>query len=315
MNDWTAGSYIAVVGGVNLDICGKPDGPPVARDSNPGRVTMALGGVGRNIAHNMALLGLKVSLVTALGEDLGARRIEDSCHSLGIDLSHALRLPGAATSTYVFLTDHLGEMELAVSDMAIYDHLAPDYIARQLDFLNAARLVVVDTNIPGETLEFLADHCAAPLFVDPVSTAKAVKLRPILGRLHTLKANALEAQLLSGVEIRDEVSLQRAANVLLDTGLTRAFLSLGSDGVLAAERGGMARLPIVPGEMRNATGCGDAFLAALAWAFCEDLPLADAARAGLAAAAIALAGAETINPAMSPRRVNELIDLHKEEFI
>lgn len=314
MSGWMAGDYIAVVGGVNLDICGKPDAPIVARDSNPGRVTTALGGVGRNIAHNMTLLGLKVSLVTALGEDAGAQRVEESCHALGIDLSHALRLPGAATSTYVFLTDHMGEMELAVSDMAIYDHLTAAYLARQMDFLNEAKLVVADTNIPAESLDHLARHCAAPLFVDPVSTAKAAKVKPILGRLHTLKANALEAELLSGVKIGDEVSLQVAAGALLDTGLKRVFISLGPDGVLAAEPGGMARLPIIPGEMKNATGCGDAFMAALAWAWLRELPLADAARAGLAAAAIALAGEATINPAMSPQGINKLIDLHKEEF-
>lgn len=314
MSDWNEG-YVAVVGGVNLDICGKPDGPLVARDSNPGRVTVALGGVGRNIAHNMTLLGLKVSLVTALGEDGGAKRVEESCRALGIDLSRALRLPGAATSTYVFLTDHSGEMELAVSDMAIYDHLTPAYLARQLDFLNGAGLVVADTNIPAESLAYLAKNCTAPLFVDPVSTAKAVKVRPILGRLHTLKANALEAELLSGVKIVDEVSLQVAAGALLDTGLKRVFISLGPNGVLAAERGGMERLPIIPGEMRNATGCGDAFMAALAWAWLRELPLLGAARAGLAAASIALAGAETINPAMSPGRVNELIELHKEELV
>ena len=54
-----------------------------------------------------------------------------------------------------------------------------------------------------------------------------------------------------------------------------------------------------PAQMRNATGAGDAFMAALAWAYLEGTALAETARAAAAAAAIAIEGEETINPAMS----------------
>ena len=59
------GSYAAVVGGVNVDIGGRSFAPLVAADSNPGTVTVSLGGVGRNIAHNMCLMGIEVRLLTA----------------------------------------------------------------------------------------------------------------------------------------------------------------------------------------------------------------------------------------------------------
>ena len=49
----------------------------------------------------------------------------------------------------------------------------------------------------------------------------------------------------------------------------------------------------------NATGCGDALMAALCWSFLEGLDLTETARMGLAASAIALAGEETINPDLS----------------
>lgn len=308
-------SYAVVVGGVNLDIGGTPGKTMVLHDSNPGTVRMSLGGVGRNIAHNMALLGVPTLLITALGEDLPARQIADSCRELGIDLSHALRVPHAATSTYLFLTDHQGEMEMAVSDMGIYNHLTPAFLESKLEVLNGAKLVVCDTNIPAESVEFIARRCIAPVFLDTVSTAKAEKVRKVLGKLHTLKPNRIEAALLSGVDIVDEVSLQVAASKLLETGLERVFISLGGDGVLAADHHGLVHLPIYPGEMKNATGCGDAFMAALAWSFWKGEGLEDSAKAGLAAAAIALAGAETINPLLCPRAIHDVIDLHKEEAL
>ena len=82
-----------VVGGVNVDIGGQPFLQLVMKDSNPGKVTMSLGGVGRNIAHNLRLLDVPVTFLTAYGEDAFASRIEASCAVLGIDISHARIVP------------------------------------------------------------------------------------------------------------------------------------------------------------------------------------------------------------------------------
>ncbi len=293
-------AYAVVAGAVNMDIGGRSFAPLVAQDSNPGQVRMSLGGVGRNIAHNMSLLGLDVRLITALGEDSHAREIAASCGALGIDLSQSLQVPGGNTSTYLYLAGQEGDMALAVSDMEIYDHLTPAFLSARQGMLNHARLVIVDTNLPAESLVWLAEHCTAPLFADPVSTAKARRLKPILGKLHTLKPNRIEAELLSGVSLTgDADSLRRCADALLETGLHRVFISLGGEGVYAADHlGTRIQLPCLPGNMVNTTGCGDAFMAALAWAWLEGLDLEGAAQAGLAASAVAMEGSETINPAL-----------------
>ena len=219
--------YVVVVGGVNLDIGGRPHGELVAADSNPGQVRMSLGGVGRNIAHNMALMGLDVRMLTAFGDDMNAQRIAASCGELGIDISQCLTVPGGATSTYLFITDGHGDMALAVSDMEIYEHVTPAFLAGRARLLQNAQLLVVDTNIPAQSIAWLAENIRLPIFADPVSTAKAEKLRPVLGKLHTLKPNRLEAELLSGVSITDAASLNAAADALLATGLRRVFISLG----------------------------------------------------------------------------------------
>lgn len=292
-------SYAVVVGGVNMDIGGRSDAPLISSDSNPGKVRMSLGGVGRNIAHNMSLLGLDVRLLTAFGDDMNAQRIAASCGELGIDISQALTVPGAATSTYLFIAGHDGDMALAVNDMEIYEHVTPAYLQSRRALLDNAQLVVVDTNIPAESIIWLCENAKAPIFADPVSTVKGVKLKPVLGKLHTLKPNRMEAELLSGVSITDEKSLEKAANALLDIGLRRVFISLGGDGVYAADHEEHLHLPCVKGEMVNTTGCGDAFMAALAWSYLEGSDLLSTARAGLAASAIAMEGVETINPDLS----------------
>ncbi len=298
-------SFVSVVGGVNVDIGGRAFGPLVAADSNPGRVSISLGGVGRNIAHNMALLGLDVHLLTAYGDDLHGQQVAASCSALGIDLSHGLRIAGGATPTYLYLTDPAGEMALAISDMAICEKISPAYLAAKLPQLQNAQVVVADANIPAQSLQFLAESCTAPLFVDPVSTVKAEKLRPILHKIHTLKPNRLEAELLSGVRIESRDDVAKAADRLLEMGVHRLFISLGGDGVYAAMGAERCWLPNIPGHMVSTTGCGDAFMAALVWAYLEGSDLETTARAGLAAGSIAMESQETINPEMSANALRQ----------
>lgn len=294
-----SGSYAVVVGGVNVDIGGHAFSPLVAEDSNPGKVRISLGGVGRNIAHNMSLMGVDVRMLTAFGDDANGQRVAASCSELGIDLSHALRLSDAATSTYLYLTDHKGEMALAVSDMEVCKRITPAYLAANLALLQNAQVVVVDTNIPEDSLVYLAENCTAPLFCDPVSTKKAEKLRPILHKLHTLKPNRIEAELLSGVKIESLADVEKAADQLLQMGVHRLFISLGSEGVYAAMGDQRLHLKNLPGQMINTTGCGDAFTAALVWAYLQGSDLQETALAGLAAGSVAMESAETINPNMS----------------
>lgn len=291
-------SYAVVVGGVNMDIGGTSYASLVYEDSNPGAVTMSLGGVGRNIAHNLCLMGTDVHLLTAYGDDLYGHKIAASCSELGIDLSHALQLSDSRTSTYLYINDYNGDMALAVSDMSICDRITPEYLAAHLTLLNNAQVVICDTNIPAESLRWLAENVTVPIFCDPVSTIKAEKIRPILGKLHTLKPNKIEAELLSGIPIRTDEDLEKAARVLLDTGLRRVFISLGADGVFAATHTQSKKIPNMPVKLVNTTGCGDAFMAALVWAYLEGTDLESTMKAGMAASSIAIETTETINPRM-----------------
>ena len=293
------GSYVVVVGGVNVDIGGMSFAPLVSADSNPGRVTTSLGGVGRNIAHNLCLMGADVRMLTAYGDDVNGERVAASCSELGIDLSHALRVAGGTTSTYLYLTDETGEMALAVSDMEICKKITPQYLASKLSLLQNAQLVIADTNIPQESLLYLAENCTAPLFIDPVSTTKAEKIRPILSKIHTLKPNRMEAELLSGIKVETMEDMEKAADKLTELGVHRMFISMGGDGVYAVMGKEKCHLKNLPGNMVNTTGCGDSFMAAIAWAYLEGMDLASTAKAGLAAGSITMESNETINPEMS----------------
>lgn len=289
--------YVAVVGAVNMDICGTPFTALIPKDSNPGFVRHNPGGVGRNIAHNLRLLDVPVKFLTAFGNDLYARELERSCTELGMDVSDAV-YPNQRTSTYLYLTDERGEMQLAVCDTDVADCINASYLNSKLEVLNGAEVVVFDGNLTEETVSFLARNVTAPLFADPVSAKKAERLRCALPRLHTFKPNDIEAMHLTG-----EDTPEKAARALVKLGVKRVYVSCGADGIVAAEGEWMARLSCEPTQVVNTTGGGDASMAALVWAYTRGLSLEQSARAALKAGAITVGVEETIAPGLSPEQL------------
>ena len=282
---------VIVIGAVNMDICGRPTSAPNMHDSNPGRVSLSPGGVGRNIACNLRLLGLDVSFVAAIGSDVYGDSIHKSCIDAGIDMSMCRRIKGGRTSTYLYVTDEKGDMVMAVNDMDIAGSITPSYLGLLLDKLNAADAVVIDGNLTSEAIKWIGENVTAPLYADPVSAVKAERLKPILPKLTAFKPNELEA-----MSMTKEPTSLFAAEKLLEAGVKRVFVSLGADGIVAADGNEVIKLPCGNTDIVNTTGCGDAATAAIVWAGVQGLDLAETAYAAMTAAQLVLECAETVNP-------------------
>jgi pseudouridine kinase len=208
---------------------------------------------------------------------------------------------------YLFIAGPDGDMDLALSGMDIYDRITPAFLEDRMELINAAELCVADTNIPREALEYLARNCKVPLYVDPVSVAKAQKLRGLLPHVTMLKANVLETQTLTGIAIADDASLDAAARALLDQGLDQAVITLGGRGVHCVNPQESCRLPVFAGPLRNATGAGDSFMAAFIWARLRDFSLKQSALAGLAAASLCIACEETVCPDLGAETIMQMV--------
>lgn len=281
---------ICVIGGANVDIGARAAGLFVAGDSNPGTITVAPGGVGRNIAHNLALLGDTVRLVTVFGDDGFGRMLRESCAATGMDLSLSQTVSGARNACFVSVNGSDGELFGGVSDMAITGLMTPEWLESRLHAINDADAVVADANLPAETLSMLVGCCLPPLYIDAVSSAKGARLREALSapRLPgagpiTVKCNRIEAEVLGTSGL---------------SGVARLVVSLGSEGLEIIEDGETLTIPPLPAVgIVNTTGAGDALLAGIVHCG-PDAPAADAANFGQKCARLAL---------MSPNPVNERI--------
>ncbi|MDR3687426.1 MAG: carbohydrate kinase family protein, partial [Coriobacteriia bacterium] len=295
---------VVVIGGANVDILGVPDAALVPGDSNPGRVELSPGGVGRNIAENLARLGVATQLITVLGGDANGRFLAEECARAGVDIAYSLVLADEPGPLYVAILDASGDMALALNDMRAMERLTPDVLEPRAFALARAALVVVDTNLPAETLAWIGEYAPAPLILDAISVAKAPRALPILHRLAALHCNALEAGALLGREVVTHEDAEQAARELVALGAGRVFVTLGAGGVVAADSTGPLTLSAPPATLINATGAGDAFTAGIALAQLAALPLRDSAQLGCAMAAIAMASERTVSETVSIDTVN-----------
>lgn len=289
---------VAVIGALNIDITGSANVPFTSGDSLPGEVSFTTGGVGWNMACDAALLGARTAFYSVLGADGYEPLIRANAAQYGVDIA-ACRWEAAANCSYLCILDSGGNMTAAVNDMLLSRRMDAFFVKDIAPAARAASVVVTECNLQAAALHRLCEELGdTPIVADCVSAAKCMRLEAVLPRIHTIKANLLEAQKLTGY-----AGAERCATALLKKGVRRVCVTLGAEGLLLADGEDMVRLPsAVSGKVVSSSGAGDSVSAALAVALARGLDLEGAARLATAAAAVTTQSRAAINPELSRLR-------------
>lgn len=300
---------VAVIGATNVDIVAHTTAPPVPGDSNPGQVLTTPGGVGRNVAHNLALLGRSVALYSVVADDALGRSVLQSTAHAGVDVGACRHVADGRSPTYMAVHGADGDLVVAVNDMALLQRLDGDCVRGWAARLQAANAWVLEANLGADALQALQGlDFSGPVMADAVSAAKCERLRPWLARLHTLKVNRLEAGVLSGVAVHGLQDAQAACATLLAQGVQQVVLSLGGEGCCWASRDGSTGHCAAPAvDVVNTSGAGDALLAGLADAQLRGHTLTDAVRWGMSCAALTVQSPHTNAPALNAHNVRTFL--------
>ncbi|HUX22118.1 MAG TPA: carbohydrate kinase family protein [Spirochaetia bacterium] len=299
-------AIVTVVGGANIDIQGFPATRLLPFDSNPGTIRASSGGVGRNIAENLARLGQSVRFVSVFGDDDTGRRLLEELREVGVDTSHCEVVSGRSSSTYLCILDHGGNLHAAVADMGLLEELRPAVIQRHAAALNGIDLCVIDSNLGTASIRRAVELCGVtPCLLDTVSAAKASRARGAAGLFYAVKPNRAELEVLTGIHIDSDADIDQAAQVLQAAGTTLVFVSLGARGLYFSDGGrrGIAELP--GARPVNVSGAGDAMTAALALGIAEKLPVDEAAALAVAAAGMTAESESTVDKLMDLSRLRE----------
>jgi pseudouridine kinase len=295
---------VVCIGGANVDkkaICKTL----ILGTSNPVCFRFSAGGVARNVAENLARLGLKASLLSFVGEDHEADWLLEQCQSLGIDVSLTRRISAARTGTYLGVLDGRGELHLGLADMEIYDQIEEDAVFCHWEHLRTAPLVFADTNLSPPVLESLITRAREETFrlvLDGVSIAKIVKLPANLEGVSLLVANLDEASALYHALPTSEAweDYHGLGQGLLQRGLHELVITLGPEGVFYMGPSGEGQLEAPAASVVDVTGAGDSFTAGLIFGLLQGADLASAVHWGQRIAKITIESPETVSPRLSP---------------
>jgi pseudouridine kinase len=299
---------VVVVGAASVDIKGKASTALLAATSNAGEIRTSVGGVARNVAENLGRLGVETTLLSAVGDDGQGRLILDRTARGGVNLERVLRSPDHRSGAYLAVLDADGGLWVSIDDMGIIELVTPQYIRANRDLFKEADMVFMDANLFPQTIRSvisIARREKVPVCVDPVSVALAPRLSKHLDRASVITANIYEADVLTGMSIRERSQALEATRRLLSMGVEIAIVTMAERGLAYASSKGSGHIPAIPCEVVDLTGAGAALAAGVIFGLANEMPIDEAVRLGVSAAALTLQSSESVCQDLNLERLYE----------
>jgi pseudouridine kinase len=292
---------VLVIGSAGLDIVGRMEEDYLEDTSNPAEIRTTHGGIGRNVAENLAHLGEPVSLITAVGTDQPGNLVLEYLDGCDVDTGGSIRTPQFPTGSYLGVISQSGKRHLALVDMRAMSALTPEYILSRQEQIEQAALVFIDSNLPLKTIRkiiAIARHAQVPICADPASSILAGKLRPYLARFTLVTPNFYEANILcqKNLDPPNEENGLELAREIINLGAEAVVIPMGKEGVCYATSETNGHVPAVETPVIDPTGAGDALTATLIYSRLNDISIDDAVRLGNQAASLTLRHAGTVYP-------------------
>ncbi len=284
---------VLVIGAAGTDLVGKLSGDLHMGTSNPAQIRISFGGVGRNVAENLARLGQPVTLLTAVGTDYYGDQLLEHIHQVGINTDYISRSPSNPTGSYLGFINPNGGLLVALDDMRVITEVTSAYIRQHENLFFEASAVFIDANLPKQTLRTvisLAGRAGIPVCADPTSVLLAPRLLPYLKHLALISPNCAEAAVLTGEQIttsRRREALQ-AAKTLVSQGVGIVIIALAESGVVYGTSETSGHIPAIRTAIVDPTGAGDALTATVLFALLNNIPIDDAVRLGVSAASLTI---------------------------
>jgi ribokinase len=283
----TSSLDIVVVGGANWDYLVRGPRLPRAGETLAGdQFQEAAGGKGANQACGAARLGARVALIARVGKDRRGASMLSKLNKEGVSCDFVIQDPVLETGIALVMVNWQGEKQILTAPGA-NGWLTVTDIKEATSAFQGARVLLAQLEVPLDAVREAAELARKFDTHVILDAAPAIPLSDDLLRLvDVIRANAGEAQVLTGIPVVDRESARRAAQQLMQRGVKTAIIEAGSEGNLVISTDLEQLLPRIDVPAVDTTGAGDAFAAALAVMLAEQRPLIEAATFANAAAAL-----------------------------
>lgn len=270
-----------VVGTIFVDIKGFSFEPIDFQGRNPGTVQIVHGGVGRNVAETMALLGAPVRFVSSVTRGGVGDEVLQRLHRRQIETTGVAQAGAGGHGTFLAILQPDGVLACSLSHPPDFTAMKALWRERGRETLAGAGQAVVEVDLDPEMAELALTTCAhteVPVVALPSNFSVIRARRDLLALAETFILNRHEAELLLGRPVpADPEGAARAARDLLALGPATVVVTLGEYGAAAATAGGdWAAVPAHPVHAVDVTGAGDAFVSGFSYARAAGAGLADA---------------------------------------
>lgn len=313
LQGYSSDRLVLVVGAANLDMIGILNQPLQQGTPNPANIRVAFGGVGRNVAENLARLGQPVRLITAVGNDLSGEQLLSYTAACSVEVQGCVKSDVHDTGCYLAVLSEDGSRFMTLEDMEVLTELTPEYLLRSQESFAQAAILFTDANLSPDALETLfrqAREARLPVCADTASTLLAERLLPYLDQVYMLTANRTEASKLcqNNPVVDDRDTALQAARLLVNRGVDLVVISLGEGGVVYATSETSGHVPAARVSVLDPTGAGDALTATIIFGLLNDIPIDEAVRLGVTAASLILRYRGTVFPGLSLEKLyDELV--------
>ena len=270
---------ISVVGSINMDMTVKAERIPLKGETLKGDDLQYIpGGKGANQAVAMARLGADIEMFGCVGDDEAGRKLVDNLKNEGVKTEHIQVVSGVPTGLAMIT---IGDNDNTIIVVAgANNNVDKAYVDSILEELMKSEIVVLQHEIPQETVEYVIEKCSeanVKVVLNP-APARPVK-KEILDKVTYLTPNEHEAVILFGNELDTEELLKRHPGKLV--------ITQGSRGVSTClESGEVLTVPARKANVADTTGAGDTLNGAFAVQIAEGAEIGDALKFANVAASL-----------------------------
>lgn len=301
--------HVVVIGAAGFDIKGRVTSDRVFEgSSNAGELTMGVGGVARNIAENLARLDVPTTLIAAVADDMLGEIVVQRTRDAGVDTDLVLSVPEARTGAYLGLLTPDGDLLMGIDDMSVVRRITPRVVRQARRTLRRAGMVVMDANVPVQTIRAVRRMCSAaavPVCIEPVSLPLIGRIIPSIPGSALFTPNVAEVEAILGCTIATLEEAQAAALALREWEIDIVVLTLGGGGAVYATSEGSGHVPAIQTDIVDESGAGAAMTAGIICGLMHRFPIDEAVAVGASAASLTLLSPETVRSDISLEQVYE----------
>ena len=297
---------IVVMGAVFVDIKGYPLAQFIPAGRNVGRVVQVHGGVCRNVAEDLANMGLDTVLLSVVDNTGISRDVLERLEKHHVDVRYVSRRDDGL-GTWLAIFDNNGDVAASISRRPVLDDVLTTLRERGDEIFAGADSVVVEIDMETPILEEmfrLADKYRIPVYAVVSNMSIALQRREMLERTGCIVCNQQEAGMLFSEDYTDLTS-EEMCRILPEkiarAEIRRMIVTMGAQGAVYASLDGESGIcPAQKVDVIDTTGAGDSFFAGAAAALTYGCSLEEACRIGTRLAGSVIATDENTCPVFRP---------------